>query len=104
MWLLGMNITHVFSVFLLSLATAIVSREYLVARLRSADKDLWIDLGSPEFLERDYFLDKYPYKGWTHVFRLASTLDRCALVIFAISHIVCAVFLLIGIGIWFFDK
>ena len=51
--------------------TVIVSREYLVARLRISDKDSWADLGSPDFLERDYFLDKYPYKGWGRVFHSA---------------------------------
>jgi len=103
-WLLTMNLIQIFSVFLLSLAVAIVSREYLVARLRIADKDLWADLGSPEFLERDYFLEKYPYRGWGRVCRFASYFDKCVLLIFAVSHIACVVLLVAGVGVWFFSE
>lgn len=103
-WLLTMNLILILSVFLLSLAVAIVSREYLVARLRIVDKDLWADLGSPEFLEIDYFFEKYPYIGWGHVFRFSSYFDKCMLLTFAVSHIACVVFLVVGAGLWLFGE
>lgn len=61
---------------------SIMTREYLVFRLKKTDEKLWMKLGSPKFFERDHFFEKYPYRGWLHVFARSSFFDRLALLIF----------------------
>lgn len=64
-----------------------MTREYLVFRLKKTNEKLWMKLGSPKFFERDHFFEKYPYRGWLHVFARSSFFDRLALLIFSLSHI-----------------
>lgn len=69
------------------LLVSISAREWLVFRLRSSNRALWEQLGAPAFFERDHLLLKFPYRGWISAYRASGLIDRCALVIFALTSI-----------------
>lgn len=76
----------ILKLFLSMMVISVITREYLVFKLRKINNGLWTELGSPGFLERDYFFEKYPYRGWLRVFTLSSFFDRITLLVFAISY------------------
>lgn len=79
------------------LLVMMVTREAAVFRLRVRRRGDWERFGSPEFLERDVFLKKFPYLGWTDVYRTSGLLDRFVLVLFLISHMLFVMFALISL-------
>ena len=64
-----------------------LTRGALVIHLWKNDKALWAQLGSPEFLERDHFLQKYPFKGWRIVYDISSYQIRILLIFFLVMCI-----------------
>lgn len=64
------------------LLVMMLAREIAVFRLRSRRREDWRRLGSPEFMERDILLRKFPYLGWRRVYMSSDAFDRAVLVAF----------------------
>lgn len=83
---------------ILLLILSIGSREWLVFRLKNKNRLLWEELGAPSFLERDHLLYKFPFKGWMLGYRALGLIDRCVLVVFAITS--SGFIIGVTLGIW----
>jgi hypothetical protein len=82
------------------LLVMMVTREIAVFRLRVRKRGDWVRLGSPEFLERDVFLKKFPCIGWTEVYGTSGIFDRVVLVAFLLSHVMFVIFSLISLAMF----
>ena len=66
---------------------AFLSRDVSVRLLRKSNPELWRKLGSPNLMERDARMLKFPYRGWISVFRVSSIALRVVLLVFIASNL-----------------